>query len=125
MATKDKWDRNLNNLMVSSKYYFIYVPIQFGNLSNDLRRCECIERAVVREGNNRREYKLLKIVSGKGAGRRMIWSCMRQKEPSGEYEFEFGFERYNPSAWTGIKKMAEIGGRATTLKKREGKVVEI
>ncbi len=124
-TVREKWDRNLNNLTVSSRFYFIYVPVQFGNLSDDLRRCECVDSAVVKEGDNRRNYKLLKIVSGKGSGRKIIWNCMRTKENGGEYEFEFGFERFSKSAWQGIKSLSGMGGRATTLSKRKVDVVEI
>ena len=112
-TTDDKWDFNFQQLAVRSSHYRLHVPVQFGKLSQELRRVKYIDTVLVKEdGIERTEYKLLQIIApSRGAGRRLIWRCVKVKPTKEEQEslgddeeyYEYSFQRYDPVTWNRLK----------------------
>jgi len=103
LTADQKWDYNYNKLQGSYSHYFIYVPVQFGNLSSDKRKVKNLGHATIKgEDGVIGRATLLQIVQPHvGAGRKMIWWEKREDKPreDGTYWWNYGFDSYNKGRW--------------------------
>ena len=112
-ARDDKWDYNFQQLLVKASHHQLHVPVQFGMLSQELRKVKYLDSVLVQEdGIERTEYKLLQIIQpSRGAGRKLIWRCVKvmptkdEQESLGDDEeyYEYSFQRYDPVTWNRLK----------------------
>ena len=99
----EKWDYNYNQLRSSYSSYFIHVPVQYGNLSDEKRRVLKRGYAVIKDKHGvKSRAVLLQIKKGfTSEGKKLIWCEEREDEPreDGEFWWSYGFEDYSKSKW--------------------------
>lgn len=105
LSADAKWEHNYRHLSSGSySHYFIYVPVQYGNLSNDRRNVKNKDYALIKneKGEVIARAKLLEIVNPSvGAGRKFIWWEKREDKPrdDGVYWWDYGFDSYRSGKW--------------------------
>jgi hypothetical protein len=108
MNQHEKLSHNLQLLTTVSKTVFIYIPTQFGHLSEHQFRAKVTEIIKVPDGNGVRIYKLLETKNANKTGTRKIlwWHKQLAKDKRGR-TFEYSFEQYSDEDWATLKEKAE------------------
>jgi len=108
LSGDEKWNYNYDKLRGSYSNYFIYVPIQYGNLSNDKRGVKHIDTAIIKDEHGLLGRALVLQINNEfvGAGRKWIWYEKREEEPreDGTYWWNYGFKPYRKGSWDAYKQ---------------------